>query len=62
VFPSDHFIADESVFIRQVAKALDETDILPRSAVLLGVTPIAWRKVTVGLAVGKTAGVKIARL
>ena len=39
VFPSDHFIADESVFIRQVAKALDETDILPRSAVLLGVTP-----------------------
>ena len=39
VFPSDHFIVDEDVFIRQVARALDETDIVPRSAILLGVTP-----------------------
>jgi mannose-1-phosphate guanylyltransferase len=39
VFPSDHFIADENVFIREIATALDETAVLPRSAVLLGVTP-----------------------
>lgn len=39
VFPSDHFIADERGFIGHVAQAFDETDVLPRSAVLLGVTP-----------------------
>jgi len=39
VFPSDHFIADERVFNSHVAKALDEIDLLPKTAILLGVTP-----------------------
>ena len=39
VFPSDHFICNERVFINYVAKAFEETEVFPQSAILLGMTP-----------------------
>ena len=39
VFPSDHFIANERGFISHVAKAFEETEVFPQSAILLGMTP-----------------------
>ena len=39
VFPSDHFIFNERGFMTHVAQALSETEIYPKSAILLGMTP-----------------------
>lgn len=39
LFPSDHFVQDESGFARQVAQALVEAERFPQSGILLGMTP-----------------------
>jgi mannose-1-phosphate guanylyltransferase len=39
VFPSDHFISDESKFVSWVGKAFSETERFPNQATLLGMTP-----------------------
>jgi mannose-1-phosphate guanylyltransferase len=39
IFPSDHFIADESEFMSAVARALAESERYPEKPILLGITP-----------------------
>ena len=39
IFPSDHFISNERGFMSHVGKAVEETEMFPASAVLLGMTP-----------------------
>ncbi len=41
VFPSDHFILDEALFMRSVGEAMDETRRYPHCVTLLGMTPDA---------------------
>ena len=39
IFPSDHYVSDDHVFMRHVATALHAVDLSPRTIVLLGITP-----------------------
>lgn len=39
VFPSDHFVSDESKFVRWIRKAFTESDHFPNEVMLLGMTP-----------------------
>jgi mannose-1-phosphate guanylyltransferase len=39
IFPSDHYVSDDSAFMRHVAMALGAVDLLPQLIVLLGITP-----------------------
>ncbi len=39
IFPSDHYVSDDSTFMRHVAAAFHAVDLAPRLTVLLGVTP-----------------------
>ncbi len=39
LFPSDHYVSDDSVFMRQVSTALRAVDLSPQLTVLLGITP-----------------------
>ncbi len=39
IFPSDHYVSDDSEFMRQVAMAFAEVEFSPRLIVLLGIAP-----------------------
>jgi mannose-1-phosphate guanylyltransferase len=39
IFPSDHYVSDDSVFMRHVSAAFHAVELAPRLSVLLGITP-----------------------
>ena len=39
IFPSDHYVSDDSIFMRHVATAICAVDLSPQLIVLLGITP-----------------------
>src|SRR5580658_3919201 len=39
IFPSDHYVSDDSVFMRHVTAAFHAVELAPRLAILLGITP-----------------------
>jgi mannose-1-phosphate guanylyltransferase len=39
IFPSDHYVSDDSIFMRHVATAFSAVDLSPELIVLLGITP-----------------------
>jgi mannose-1-phosphate guanylyltransferase len=40
IFPSDHYVSDDSIFMRHVSAAFRAVDHLPQLIVLLGITPV----------------------